>query len=278
MGRHGRRGSRFGLPAALLFACLAASSAARAQAMIAVDVVEVYALSRDPLPLTLVAQRSVNDIAIHATVRFANECLSRVGFDPIYRDLAPLRLTGTRLLLMRAGRAPEGCPDMYAPVERSFVLRMPDAADVRQIVLLDEIAGRHPAIVAVLQSSSPATDGTLARSAGALPLLSAATLSSSMDLRLRVALPDRCSPRDIAIEIVEGRSSAAAGQAATAIPLWVLVRTDSAACQAGVADRHVDAQVSLRSLILQNRQLWLVNTLLPSGGGAPRLFTRLEPG
>jgi hypothetical protein len=167
---------------------------------------------------------------------------------------------------------------MYAPVERSVVVRMPGGADVRQIVLLDEIAGRFPAIIPVLQSSGSVTDGMLATSAGALPPLAAATLSPSMDLRVRAALPERCSPREIAIEIIEGRSSAVSGRAAAAIPLWVLLRADSAACQLGPSDSPVDAQASLRSLIIQNRVLWMVNTLLSSGGGEPKLFTRLAPG
>ena len=160
------------LPAALLVCYSSAIGVVHAEA--AVSKLEVHALSSDPWPLAVTAARSGNDILLRGTVQFANDCLAQTGFDPIYRDLAPLQLTGTRLVLLRARRAPQGCPDMFAPVTRPLALRMARAEEVRQIVLLDEVAGRHPAIVIPSDSAAIDVGGDLVQPAGALrPLASA---------------------------------------------------------------------------------------------------------
>ncbi|MGB9369941.1 MAG: hypothetical protein WCE79_28445 [Xanthobacteraceae bacterium] len=102
-------------------------------------------------------------------------------------------------------------------------------------------------------------------------------MTSDQDLRVRLAVPESCSPRDLAIEIIEGRSVTASGQAVAPIPLWILVLADRPDCQSAPASRVIDLRAALRSLVLQGRELWLVNALV-SHGSAPRLFTRLGPG
>jgi hypothetical protein len=262
------------LPAALLVWHDIAIGMVQAEA--AVSKVEVYALSTDPWPLALAAARSGNDIVLSGTFQFANDCLAQTGFDPIYRDLAPLQLTGTRLVLLRARRAPQGCPDMFAPVTRPLALRMGRAEEVRQIVLLDEVAGRHPAVIIPSDLAATAADGELVQPAGALRPLAKAEITSEHDLRFQVALPPGCSPRDIAIEIIEGRGVTVARQSVTPVPLWVMVLTDGVACQSDApADRATELAVSLQSLILRNRRLHLVNPLLPPGAPEPRLLVPL---
>ena len=262
------------LPPILL---LALSSPVGAQTTTTIEAVEVYALGQDPLPTAATAELSGDDVVLRATLRFGNDCLARTGFDPVYRDLAPLALTGTRLVLLRARRATDGCPDMFAPVERSVVMGLPQAREVRQLVLADEIAGRNPGVVTVAPSGSTDPAGMPARSAGTLPALATATVTAGLDLRMRVALPMGCAPRDVAIEIIEGRSVTRSGQPVTLIPLWILVLADRPSCQSAALGRMVDLQASLRSLVLQGRELWLVNALT-TDGSAPRLFTRLGPG
>lgn len=262
------------LPAALLVWHDAAIGMVHAEA--AVSKVEVYALSADPWPLALTAARSGNDIVLRGAIQFANDCLAQTGFDPIYRDLAPLQLTGTRLVLLRARRAPQGCPDMFAPVTRPLALRMVRAEEVRQIVLLDEVAGRHPAVVIPSEPAAAAAGGEPVQSAGALRPLAKAEITSGLDFRFQVALPPGCSPRDVAIEIIEGRGVSAARESVTPVPLWVTVLTDGVACQSDApADRATEVAASLRSLILRNRRLHLVNPLLHPGAPEPRLLVPL---
>jgi hypothetical protein len=276
--RHARLGrwSLGLLPVALLLSHDVNFATARAEAVTNVEVVEVRALSSDPWPVAISATRSQNDIVLDATVRFTNECVAQAGFEPIYRDLASVRLTGTRLLLLRARRAPQGCPDIYAPVTRPFVLRIPNAEGVRQVVLLDEVVGRQPTVITPSETNASAVGGVPVVPAGALPLLTKADITSALDLRFQITLPPGCSPRDVAIEMVEGRGITASGEAVTPVPLWVLVLTDRAVCQANTAAGSVtELAASLRSLVLRGRQLRLVNPLLSTGALEPRLFTPL---
>jgi hypothetical protein len=232
----------------------------------------VRALSTDPWPLAVTAARSGNDIVLRGTLQFTNDCIAQTGFDAIYRDLAPLPLTGTRLVLLRARRAPQGCPDIFAPVTRAFALRMARAEEVRQVVLLDEVASRHPAVITP-SGTDPAAGGETVQPAGALRPLARAELTPQLDLRFQMALPAGCSARDVAIEIVEGRGVTIARQSVTPVPLWVMVLTDGAACQAdGRADRATELVTSLRSLVLRDRRLYMVNPLLPPGAAEPQLF------
>jgi hypothetical protein len=276
--RHARLGRWFLglLPAVLLLSHEVDFAPARAEAVMSVEVVEVHALGSDPWPLAASATRSQSDIVLRAMVRFTNDCLAQAGFEPIYRDLASARLTGTRLLLLRARRAPQGCPDIYAPVVRPFVLRVPNAEGVRQVVLLDEVSGRQPAIVTPSETNDSPVGGEPVVPAGALPLLTKAEITPALDLRFQVTLPPGCSPRDVAIEMVEGRGVTASGESVTPVQLWVMVLTDRAACQANVAaGDETELAASLRSLVLRGRQLRLVNPLLPTGVPEPRLFTPL---
>jgi hypothetical protein len=276
--RHARlgRGSLGLLPAVLLLWHVVDYSAARAEAVTNVEVVEVHALSSDPWPLAVSATRSQNDIVLRAMVRFTNDCLARAGFEPTYRDLASVRLTGTRLLLLRARRAPQGCPDIFAPVARPFVLRMPNAGGVRQVVLLDEVSGRQPAVITPSETNDSPVGGEPVVPAGALPLLTKADITSALDLRFQMTLPQGCSPRDVHIEMVEGRGITASGESVTPVPLWVLVLTDRVVCQADAAAGYAtELAASLRPLVLRGRQLRLVNPLLATGALEPRLFTPL---
>jgi hypothetical protein len=76
--------------------------------------------------------------------------------------------------------------------------------------------------------------------------------------------------------MVEGRSVTASGEAISPIPLWVLVLADAPACQVEpTIDQTTEIVVSLRSVILENRQLLMVNPLFPNGAASPELFTRL---
>jgi hypothetical protein len=264
------------LPAALLLSHHVNFATARAEPVTNVEVVEVRALGGDPWPLAISATRSQNDIVLQATVRFTNDCVAQTGFDPIYRDLASARLTGTRLLLLRARRAPQGCPDIYAPVARPFVLRMPNAEGVRQVVLLDEVSGRQPTVITPSAADASPVGGVAVTPAGALRLLTKADVTPALDLRFQIALPPGCSPRHVAIEMIEGRGVTAAGESVTPVQLWVMVLTDEVACQANTAaGQETELAVSLRSLLLRGRQLRLVNPLLPTGAPEPRLFTPL---
>ena len=207
--------------------------------------VEVNALINDPWPLAVTAARSGNDIILRGTIQFTNDCLAQAGFDPLYRDLAPVRSTGTRLLLLRARAAPQGCPDIFAPVTRPLALRMARAEEVRQIVLLDDMAGRLPAVVIPAEPPTRETRGDPVQPAGALWPLAKAEIASGPDLRFQVALPPGCSPQDVAIAILEGRGVTAARQSATPAPLWVMVLTDGAACQSDVgSDRPTEFEAS----------------------------------
>jgi hypothetical protein len=272
-----RRRGRFGrwslslMPAALLVWHDAAIGSANAEA--AVTKVEVRALSTSPKPLDVTGVRSGNDIVLRGTIQFANDCLAQTGFNPIYRDLAPLQLTGARLVLLEAKRAPQGCPDIFAPVTRPLALRLPRAEEVRQIVLFDEVAGRHPAVVLPSESTSTEVGGETVQPAGALQPLAGAAIKSGLDFGFRIALPPGCSPQDVAIEIIEGRGVTAAQRAVTQVPLWVMVLTDGPGCQSDRrADSTTELVASLRSLVLRNRQLYLANPLLPPGAAEPRLF------
>jgi hypothetical protein len=262
------------LPAALLVCHDTTIGMVHAEAV--VSKVEVYAQSADPWPLAVTAARSGNDIVLRGTIQFANDCLAQTGFDPIYRDLAPLQLTGTRLVLLRARRAPQGCPDIFEPVTRPLALRMARAEEVRQIILLEEVAGRHPAVVIPSEPAPTTAGGEPVQPAGALRPLAKAEMTSALDLRFQIALPPGCSPRDVSIKIIEGRGVTAAKQSVTPVPLWVMVLTDGVACQSGApADGAIELAAPLRSLILQNRQLHLVNPLLPPGTPEPRLLVPL---
>jgi hypothetical protein len=262
--------------AALLFALAAAPGVANAET--GIERMEVYPLSRDPIPLTIAAERQGDDVIVRATLRFGNECLAAAGFDAIDLALEPMRLTGSHLVMLRARVAKDGCPDMYAPVEQAAVLRIRQAREVRQVVLLDAISGRHPAVAVVTQSAGNATGAVPAVPGPALLQLTAASLTPALDLRMRIKVPGDCVARDIRIEIVEGRSATASGQAVPLVPLWVIVLADHPRCGSGSTDKEIDVQASLRSLILQGRELWLVNALPAPDTGTPRIFTRLATG
>lgn len=262
------------LPAALLVWHDTVIGALRGEA--AVSNVEVHSLSTDPWPLALAAARSGSDIVLRGTIQFTNDCLAQTGFDPIYRDLSPLQLTGTRLVLMPARRAPQGCPDIFAPVTRPLALQMAHAEGVRQILLLQEVAGRHPAVVIPSEAPATAASGEPVQAAGALRPLVKAEITAGLEFRFQVELPPGCSPRDVALEIIEGRGVTADRQSVTPVPLWVLVLTDGVACQSDArADRATELSASLRSLILRDRRLYLVNPLLPTGAPEPRLLVPL---
>jgi hypothetical protein len=262
--------------AALLFALATAPGVANAET--GIERMEIYPLSRDPAPLTIAAERQGDDVIVRATLRFGNECLASVGFDAIDYALEPMRLTGSHLMILRARVAKDGCPDMYAPVERAAVLRIRQAREVRQVVLLDEVAGRHPAVAVVTQSAGNATGAVPAVPGPALLQLTAASLSPELQLRTRIKVPGDCVAQDFRIKIVEGRSATASGQVVRLVPLWVLVLGDHPRCGSGSADKEVDVQASLRSVILQGRELWLVNALPAPDTGTPRIFTRLATG
>jgi len=243
---------------------------------VAVSNVEVHSLSTDPWPLALTAARSGSNIVLRGTIQFTNDCLAQAGFESIYRDLSPLQLTGTRLVLLRARRAPQGCPDIFAPVTRPLALQLEHAEEVRQILLLQEVAGRHPAVV--IPSEQPATvaGGEPVQAAGALRPLVKAEITSGLDFRFQVNLPPGCSPGDVALEIIEGRGVTATRQSVTPVPLWLLVLTDGVACQSDArTDRATELAASVRSLILRDRRLYLVNPLLPPGAPEPRLLVPL---
>lgn len=262
------------LPAALLLCHSPAIGVVQAEAT--VTKLKIHALSSDPWPLTVTAARSGNDILLRGTVQFSNDCLAQTGFDPIYRDLSPLQLTGTRIVLLRARRAPQGCPDLFAPVTRPLALRITRAEEVRQIVLLDEVAGRHPAVVIPSDSAAIEVGADLMQPAGALRPLASARIKSGLDLGFKISLPPGCSPNDVAIEVIEGRGVTAARQSVTSVPLWVMILTDGIACQSDApADSATELVTSLQSLILRNRQAHLVNPLLPPSAAAPQLFVPL---
>jgi hypothetical protein len=262
--------------AALLFALTAVPGIAHAET--GIERMEIYPLSRDPVPLTIAAERQGDDVIVRATLRFANECLAATGFDAIDHALEPMRLTGSHLVMLRARVAKDGCPDMYAPVEQAAVLRIRQAREVRQVVLLDEIAGRHPAVAVVTPSAGDATGAVPAVPGPALLPLAAASFTPALDLRMRIRVPDDCVARDFRIEIVEGRSATASGQSVPLVPLWVLIIGDHPRCGSSGADKEIDVQASLRSIILQGRELWLVNALLAPDTGTPRIFTPLAAG
>jgi hypothetical protein len=262
------------LPAALLLWHDTVIGAVHGEAV--VSNVEVHSLSVDPWPLALTAARSGGDIVLHGTIQFANDCLAQTGFDSSYRDLSPLQLTGTRLVLLRGRRSPQGCPDIFAPVTRPLALHLAHAEEVRQILLLQEVAGRHPAVVVPSEPPATGARGEPVQAAGALRPLVKAEITSELDFRFQVNLPPGCSPRDVALEIIEGRGVTAARQSVTPVPLWVLVLTDGVACQSDArADAATDLAASLRSLILRDRRLYLVNPLLPPGAPEPRLLVPL---
>jgi len=189
-----------------------------------------------------------------------------------------MRLTGSHLVMLRARVAKDGCPDMYAPVEQAAILRIRQAREVRQVVLLDEVAGQHPAVAVVTPSAGDAAGAIPAAPGPALLQLTAASLTPELQLRMRLKVPGGCVARDIRIEIVEGRSATASGQAVPLVPLWVLILGDHPRCGSGGADNEIDVQASLRSIILRGRELWLVNALQAPDTGAPRIFTPLATG
>ena len=262
----------------LLLVALALSYDARdreAFAQTVVTSVDIHALRGDPWPIAVSATRSGDNVLLRGTARYPNDCVAQTGFDAIYRDLAPLRSTGTRLLLLRGRRSPQGCPDIDSPVTRAFELRVPRAGEVQQLVLLDETGGQQPTIV-TLAAGAVAGGGDAVQAAGMLLPLASAEVRSRTELRFHMALPPGCSPQNVAIEMVEGRSVTASREAISPIPLWVLVLTDAAACRADPAtDQATEFVVSLRSLILENRQLLMVNPLWPPGAANPELFSRL---
>jgi hypothetical protein len=269
-----RRWSLSLLPAALLVWHDTIMGAVHGE--VAVSNVEVHSLSTDPWPLALTAARSGSNIVLRGTIQFTNDCLAQAGFESIYRDLSPLQLTGTRLVLLRARRAPQGCPDIFAPVTRPLALQLEHAEEVRQILLLQEVAGRHPAVV--IPSEQPATvaGGEPVQAARALRPLVKAEITSGLDFRFQVNLPPGCSPGDVALEIIDGRGVTATRQSVTPVPLWLLVLTDGVACQSDArADRATELAASVRSLILRDRRPYLVNPLLPPGAPEPRLLVPL---
>jgi hypothetical protein len=252
---------------------LAGSAPSRAQDV--VSSVHIYALSSGPWPVELAAARAGEDIVIRGTARFPNDCVAQAGFDAFYRDLAPLASTGTRLLLLRGRRSPQGCPDIDAPVTRPFALRLPRAGMVEQIVLLDEVAGQQPTILR--PSGDFGAPGEAVRDAGRLQPLAAAEMHPGPELRFRIGLPPGCTVRDVTIEIIEGRGVTASGAALSPIPLWIMAVTQPAACQVDAEIGHsAEMIVSLQSVILQGRAAWLVNPLLSPSNGKPRLFTRIS--
>ncbi len=73
-------------------------------------------------------------------MRFPNECLADAGLRVLHLDLVG-RNDGTRLIRLAQKKSPSGCPEIWQPVTRRFLIEIGDGDDFSRIMVMDWSGG-----------------------------------------------------------------------------------------------------------------------------------------
>jgi hypothetical protein len=216
------------------------------------------------------------------TAEFMNDCLAVAGLRLEYFDLASPSLPTIRVLLLRQQPTPQGCPDIFAPVTSRVVGAFRDELPVEQIAFLDHRSGSEPLLLvpAEVVGNEAAADLSIEELYEKVffPTLTAEFVSgaSGPALRLAAMLPVGCNINDVTADVVEGRSTLE-GREVSPIPLWIIVKVSSGAhCTTNAQLESVDLILSLQNLVLQGRQIRLVNYSSKWPASALRAFSKVS--
>jgi hypothetical protein len=94
-----------------------------------------YSLSSGPQP-TNISLISVNPWQLNISVRFSNECLASTGLKAFHLDLRYLSGTA-RLIRLAQNKTPYGCPEIWQPVIRHYLIRVADRNAIDKVMMMD---------------------------------------------------------------------------------------------------------------------------------------------
>lgn len=97
--------------------------------------VSEYSLTSEPQPLAMEVI-ALTPWQVWANVRFPNVCLADAGLAARYLELDNIT-PKTKLLRLMQLPNPKGCPEIWRPVSRYFIIEIPNSQELEKLVVLD---------------------------------------------------------------------------------------------------------------------------------------------
>jgi hypothetical protein len=96
-----------------------------------------YSLASGPQPIDIVLA-SIEPWQLRVSVRFSNECLADAGLKVFHLDLVDQNQNGiARLIRLAQKKTPTGCPEIWQPVTRCFIIGFPEDGDFDRVMIMD---------------------------------------------------------------------------------------------------------------------------------------------
>lgn len=253
--------------------------------------------SADPEILSPGLQVTASDWKLTFDARFQNHCLAESGVMVLYLDLSNTKKSsqkGTRLVTIRQKPNPAGCPEIFRPVMRHFMVQMKLVKEIDQMVLMDsrqERTGENKELqvsrLDIKQGESVPREQVAANPLYDLPyfpIVSDVVISGTFlpDQQLlayttefEVLFPTPChASKGLEAEIIESRTGVSDEMGYPVLDWLFLINPGGAECSetlsAPITKRY---SISREVSISYDRKLAVVNPTQQLGKGADMPFT-----